>query len=384
MKIAIVSFGYADTIVHYAKTISSLHVVDLIFVYALNKRVDSILNFENEKINTGFLDDKQVDGILGNTIKRFINGTYKVKVFINHNLKIRSFRNLVLSARLAGILDNYDIIHFNGLDATILPINYFLRNKKRVFTIHDIKLHSGEKGRKFFNIAESICRWIIKSKYPVIVQNKFDYNEIIEQYPGKKEKIYFIPFKNLNIFKQFLSDNSPAVKSDLLFFGRISPYKGLNYLVDAVKIVKKVFPGVKVIIAGSGNIEKKTMDKLNDNFIVRNRYISNEELAGLITYTKMVVCPYTDATQSGVVMTSFAFGKPVIATTVGGFTDVIKNGVTGFLVPPRNSEKLAGAIINMLSDENMISDMSKNISAECIDGAYSWDSILTDASIIYK
>jgi glycosyltransferase involved in cell wall biosynthesis len=384
MKLAIVSFGYADTIVHYAKTISSHYDVDLIFIYALNKRTDSILNFAKEKIEIGFLGDEQVDRILGGTIKNFINGAYRVKFFINYNLKIRSIKNIFLSRKLASTLYNYDIVHFNGMDATLLLINYFLRNKKRVFTIHDVKLHSGEKGKGIFNITETICKWLIKSKYQVLIQNKFDYCGAIKQYPDKKGKINFIPFKNISIFKYFVSDKLPIIKSDILFFGRISLYKGLNYLVDAVEIVKKIFPDVRVLIAGSGNIDIETKKKLNDNYIIYNRYITNEELAGFIVNTGFVVCPYTDSTQSGVVMTSFAFGKPVIATSVGGFSDVIENGVTGLLVPPNDIICLAEAIIKLLSDKEKVTLMSEKIIEECESGKLSWKIIVDDVIKVYN
>jgi glycosyltransferase involved in cell wall biosynthesis len=384
MKIAIVSFGYADTIVHYAKTISSYYEVDLIFVYALNKRIDSIFNFENEKIETGFLDDEKVDRILGSTIKNYIGGAYKVKFFINYNLKLRSIKNIKLARYLTGILNEYDIVHFNGMDATLLLYNLFLKHKRKVFTIHDVKLHTGEKGGKVINVPEKFVKWLIKSEYQVLIQNKTDYDEILEKYPYKKNKINLIPFKCLNLFKSFLNGKYTAEKIDILFLGRISPYKGLKYLVKAVEIVKKTIPDVRVMIAGGGNIENDLpKEKVNGSYIIHNRYISNEEIANYVANTKIVVCPYTDATQSGVVMTSFAFGKPVIATSVGGFLDVIENHVTGLLVPPRDAKGLADAIISLLSDRKKIDEISKNITNICDKGNLSWDFIVKDVKNVY-
>ena len=63
----------------------------------------------------------------------------------------------------------------------------------------------------------------------------------------------------------------------------------------------------------------------------------------------LVVLPYTSATQSGVAMTAFGFGKPVVATRVGGIPEVVEDGRTGYSVPPDNAEKLAKAIITLLS-----------------------------------
>lgn len=384
-KLAIVSFGHADSIMHYAKTMSALYSVDLFFVFALNKRVESILNFENEKLKTGFLEEEQVDRILGKSIKVFINNTYNVRFFINHNLKVRSLKNIKLARKLSKVLNEYDIIHFNGMDATLILINYFLRKKKRVFTIHDVKLHTGEKDREVLNAAETYVKWILKSKHQVILQNRTDYYEVLKSFPDKENKINLIPFKCLGIFRNFYDENATKVDSDILFFGRISPYKGLKYLVESIDEVRRKYPDVRVLVAGGGEIDKDIPEeKLNGNFIIFNRYITNEEMAGFIAHTKIVVCPYTDATQSGVVMTSFAFGKPVIASAVGGFPDVIVEGKTGLLVPPADTEKLSDAIIRLLSDEKILITMKENIKEICKSGFLSWDSITNDAVNVYE
>jgi glycosyltransferase involved in cell wall biosynthesis len=385
MRLAIVSFGHADSILHYAKTMSRYYEVELIFIFALNKRTESVLNFEKENLETGFLTDEQAGRILGEPLLHFIAEEFKVRFYINYNLKIHSCKNIILSKKLASYLKNYNIVHFNGMDSTLLLINIFLKNKNKVFTLHDIKLHSGENEYGLINFPERFCKWIIKSKYHTVIQNKKDFEDVVRIYQHKKDKIHLIPFKCLYIFRRFLSDNINPVKSDILFFGRMSPYKGLQYLVDAIDLVRKTYKDVTALIAGGGDIEVISRNNNRDNnFIIINRYITNEELASFIDNTRIVVCPYTDATQSGVVMTSFAFGKPVIASTVGGFTDVIDENITGLLIPPRDVEKLADAIIYLLSDENRIEEMEKNIKDICEYGRLSWDSIANDAKNMYE
>lgn len=69
------------------------------------------------------------------------------------------------------------------------------------------------------------------------------------------------------------------------------------------------------------------------------------QLAGLLNDALFAVCPYKDATQSGVIQTAFSMDCPVIGTDVGALPEAIDNGVTGLIVPPCNSEALAHAII---------------------------------------
>lgn len=383
-KLAIVSFGHADSVLHFAKAMSDNSEVELFFVFALNKRTESVLNFESEDIKTGFLPDEQTDRILGKSLKEFINGKFKVSFFINYNLKVRSLKNINLSLQLSRKLRAFDVVHFNGMDATLLLINFFLSKKKKVFTIHDVKLHSGEKGKRNLNIAETYIKLLLKSKYQIIIQNKSDYREVLREFPSKRNKISYIPFKCLSIFRHFYKPGLNKEESDILFFGRISRYKGLRYLVEASEILKNIFPDIRILVAGGGQLDREiSSDKLPENIKIYNRYITNEEMASFIANTKIVVCPYTDATQSGVVMTSFAFGKPVIASSVGGFNDVIENGITGYLIPPSDSKALAEAISALLSDEEKQKMMSGKINEVCESGYLSWNSVAADVKKVY-
>jgi glycosyltransferase involved in cell wall biosynthesis len=83
---------------------------------------------------------------------------------------------------------------------------------------------------------------------------------------------------------------------------------------------------------------------------VRNRYITNEELVDLISQAKFIVCPYKDATQSGVLMTAFALRTPVIASAIGAFPEYIDDNKTGMLVPVNDAEKLAEKMLAALED----------------------------------
>lgn len=131
----------------------------------------------------------------------------------------------------------------------------------------------------------------------------------------------------------------------ILFFGYISSYKGLEYLCEAMMKVHKSHPEVKLVIAGGGNIyfDWKPYKDL-DYIILRNHFVDLPELAGLLSECEFSVCPYKDATQSGVVQTAFSLGVPMLVTNVGALPDVVKDGQNGLVVPPCDSSSLVGAI----------------------------------------
>jgi glycosyltransferase involved in cell wall biosynthesis len=75
-----------------------------------------------------------------------------------------------------------------------------------------------------------------------------------------------------------------------------------------------------------------------------DRYVPDEEVATYFVAADLVVLPYKSATQSGIVQTAFAFGRPVVVTAVGGLPDVVSDGVTGYVVPPEDPPALAAAV----------------------------------------
>jgi glycosyltransferase involved in cell wall biosynthesis len=189
----------------------------------------------------------------------------------------------------------------------------------------------------------------------------------------------------LEIYK-FYSNGSADEKIEssekrILFCGRISPYKGIEYLVEGYKIAREKIKDLKLTIAGKGNFYFDTKDIINDSSVeIINRYIPNEELTQLIKKSLVIVCPYTDATQSGVIMTAFAFNKPVIASEVGGMIEVVSSGKNGELVPSKNPQAIADAIIKVINEIKKYGNNFQNISP---DDKLSWQKIAQQTVDVY-
>ena len=381
MKIALVSFGHVDVVLDLAKTLSKNINVDLFLVFSLNKKKESIINFENINVNKGFLPQSTVDSILGEDLLDYIGKRFKTNIFIYQNAKIKSIKNFKLSIEFSKTLKDYDLVHLNGQNGANPQLQFLLRKLPRVFTIHDFVGHSGEKKKS----TVYLNKLSLYLKNRIIFQNKANYSEMFEKYSRLRNKFYYIPFGPLNVYNAFSLPAFPTNHKTILFFGRISQYKGIEYLIDATKIASNYIESLKVVIAGAGKYHFDiTGIKKDKTFEIINRYIPNNELAELIQNCLFVICPYTDATQSGVVMTAYAFNKPVIATNVGGLAEVIKNNVTGKLIPPKDPLSLAEAMIELIKNPDKIAEMSKNIQMFSTQSEFAWVNIAQKTIEVYK
>jgi len=157
----------------------------------------------------------------------------------------------------------------------------------------------------------------------------------------------------------------------ILFFGRIWEYKGLEYLIRAEPLISARLPDVRILIAGEGeDFSRYTRMMVHpQRFIVHNEYISEERAAEYFQRASVVVLPYIEASQSGVIPMAYSAGKPVVATTVGGLPEMVDDGYTGYLVSPRDARQLAEALTRLLLDKPLCRQMGMNakrkIEAEC-------------------
>ena len=140
----------------------------------------------------------------------------------------------------------------------------------------------------------------------------------------------------------------PPERNVLLFFGLIRPYKGLGYLIEAMPQVLKSLD-CSLLVAGEFYDDKSKYTKLIDahqlgpHVRLEDKYISNEEVAVYFAAADVVVLPYVEASQSGIVPIAYSFNTPVISTRVGGLPEAVIDGQTGFLVDPGSPERLAEA-----------------------------------------
>jgi len=142
----------------------------------------------------------------------------------------------------------------------------------------------------------------------------------------------------------------------LLFFGYLHEEKGLPDLIDALPQVAARVPELRVVIAGEPELDVAPLQSraralgVADRIEWRLRYVEAAEVGALFTAATAVVLPYRKASQSGVAFLAGAYGRPLVATRVGALPEVVRDGVSGLLVPPEDPQALAAALKELLSD----------------------------------
>lgn len=136
----------------------------------------------------------------------------------------------------------------------------------------------------------------------------------------------------------------------LLFFGRITAYKGLDVLLKAYQQVRLHY-NIRLLIVGEGDLRSyRSLLETSEGIDVTNRWIADHEIPAFFQQANLVILPYTSASQSGVIPIAASFALPVIATRTGGIPEQIQDGINGLLVEPGSLEQLVKAIEHLLSE----------------------------------
>lgn len=246
----------------------------------------------------------------------------------------------------------HQVAGFEWMDFA-LPL---LRRQALVSTVHDAQIHPGD--RESSGLGHSL-EW--KCATQVIVHAEAIKRQLIEERHVAEDKVQVVAHGTYDFYLRWASEQVAERENTILFFGRIWDYKGLQYLIEAEPLITARIPNARIVIAGRGDdfgkYERMMVNR--DRFEVHNYRVPDEQVAQLFQEASIVVCPYIEASQSGVLAIANAFGKPVVATTVGGIPEMVEQGKTGLLVPPRDAHQLADAIVSLLQDRPRREAMSR-------------------------
>ncbi len=277
-----------------------------------------------------------------------------------------------------------DVIHIQKGALYLNMLLPFIRRYPLVITVHDVVHHPGDHESK--RVPESLIHWGNRQADALIAHTQAVRTLAIETQSLPEKRIHVVPHVALGVdgaASEAVRDIIPG--RSVLFFGRIWEYKGLEYLIKAQSKVTAALPDVRIVIGGRGEDFARYTDMMDDPgvFDVHNRYITDEERDKLFAQAAVVVLPYIEASTSGVVPVAYSFCKPVIATQVGGLPEMVEDGVTGYLVPPRDADALAAAIIDIMQDNDKREQMGE-AGRELLDREWSEDACARKTMVVYK
>lgn len=291
---------------------------------------------------------------------------------------------------------------FEYFDRTAMMMYYkWVLRKSVLFTAHNVNKAKRDLADTYLN------RLTLKAQYwlcdLIFVHTDEMKQELIREFGCDASKIMVVPFGINNAVPH--TDLTPAAakarlgvgkdEKAILFFGRIVPYKGLEYLVAAFQDVLPDGKDYRLIIAGRPEKDclqyfERIRERVNEGrtgkkVTLRIEYVPDEETEVFFKAADVLVLPYRNIYQSGVLFLAYSFGLPVIVSDVGGLRSEVVEGKTGFLCRPEDPSELGKTIEKYFSGEffGNLGEHRRWIQKYAHD-RYSWDAVGELTASAYK
>ncbi len=352
------------------------------YVYNLSKKLvergHSVTVITRGTWNKAYIHEK-IDGI----------SIYKIRFIPIYPLHVR-LHGVFLNRQFKSIEPKFDIVH---LHSPLIP--NIRTTLPTVLTEHGtvkggidnselIDMHS--MGLKFFSrefirldiqtIKNSDNITVVSNSCAKELQEIYKINNNLVVVNNGVDTNHFIPKKRHDMKKLYI-----------LYTGRLDSRKGLVDLIECAKYVCQEHYDIKFILTGEGTIKKYLEQRIVDLGLKNNFYFAGfVDRSRLIEYYQNAAVYVLPSYYEGLPTTlleAMSCGIPSVATDVEGSSELIKNGETGLLVPPRDSKRLAEAILRLLDDEELRKTLGGNAREYVVDN-YDWEIITDNIEEIYK
>lgn len=249
-----------------------------------------------------------------------------------------------------------DLIHLHGISKYCIYPLVKLGFNPTIITVHGViheesKTWNGVFGRYRAIVGRRLENYILRNAQHLIVVTPYVKN-IIKSDTSSEISIIYNP-----VDEKFFNIKKNEVKNRILFVGGIEPRKGLQVLIEALKIVKKDIPDIMLHIVGNirrRDYYKKILKNIKDDDlsknIIFNGAISEEELIQEYSEAEIFILPSQEESLGIVLLEAMATGTSIIASNIGGIPYIIKDGLNGFLVDFGDYAEMAKYILVLLSD----------------------------------
>ena len=239
---------------------------------------------------------------------------------------------------------HFDAVYFESLHVWNLPIMAAIKGHTHIYhVIHDVIPHENDSSWRQVDWFNKV---LVRLADTIVLRNRKFISTLISRYNVSPQKVHY-----LELWRRYI-EYTPSVHSHrVLFFGRMNPYKGIDNLLEIVKrcpnlrfdIVGKVDPQVESIVQ---------LLKKEPNVSLMSGYVSDQDMKRYFVNSDWVIVPYNSATQSGIIIDSYKYSRPVIAFNVGAISEQVVPGKSGFLIDSSNIEAFSQCLQKVTQMKN--------------------------------
>jgi glycosyltransferase involved in cell wall biosynthesis len=273
-----------------------------------------------------------------------------------------------------------DVVHWQWLTVQPLDVRLLPRTHPQVLTAHDILPREPRPGQI------RATRRLVRRMDAVIAHSEHGAARLRGELGLEPERVRVIPHGAFDYLTR-LPEERPlpaqlaAVEGPVvLFFGLLRPYKGIDVLLEAFRSVE----GAELWIVGMPRMDVDALRRAAPGRVrFVPRFITDPEIPAYFRRADLVVLPYREIDQSGVLYTALAFGKPMVLSAVGGFVELAEEHGAARLVPADDPDALAAEINGLLSDEPARRELAA-AAERAASGPYSWDRAAAATLALYR
>lgn len=278
--------------------------------------------------------------------------------------------------------EKFDLIHIHGSLAPTLPIIAIRQSR----AVNVITFHSDHAKSMGYMIFRSLLMPYFRKLDGIIAVSTAARDASSRFFPGKYEVIPNAIDTNLfhpkvEPLPQFAYD-----RPKILFLGRFEPRKGLKYLLKALPIIKNEIPNILLIVVGAGLLGYAYKEYIAKEVLENIHFaglVPNEERPRYYATCDVYCAPSIGFESFGIVLLeAMATGKPIVASDISGYRTILEDGKQGYLVPPRDYEQIAQAIIKILRNPELAKRMGAAGRKKALD--YSWPKIAQQVEAYYE
>jgi glycosyltransferase involved in cell wall biosynthesis len=262
-------------------------------------------------------------------------------------------------------------------DRTVLMLYYKALGKKVTLTAHNV--NQAKRDAKDSGLTKAVAKDSSLNRLTLRLQYHLADHIFVHTGKMKNELVteFGVADGNVTVIRHPLNDAFPdtemtcaeakrklGIREDekaLLCFGRIKPYKGIEHLLAALRLLSESDPSYRLIVAGEvqkgneayfGALTQSFKREVDDGqVILKTHFIPDSEMEVYLKAADVLILPYNEIFQSGVLFLGYSFGLPVIATDVGSFREEIVEGETGYICRPSDPADLAAKIETYFGSE---------------------------------